>query len=187
MQEQPRNEGVTLYRASPEAYQPGDVIGPIPAGKFHLRREDDLLYAQLDAKLEAGRPQHAPSRRSAIYSFGCVSQCFDFYAAEQRSGNHPEDYTPKGTVHRVEALEEAFKAPYVLANHAYKLLALRRPISEIVVEYWSPRQPWKVWEYLALRMRVLAGPEDTSEMIYGASLVHLKSDKAVAKRIWPLQ
>jgi hypothetical protein len=134
----------------------------------------EAFKGELEGRLERCRPEGKLSRRWAYYAFSSLADAAAYLDA-QKVPTHDRRY------YRVDMNVE-HRAPMALASEVAGSYAR---IAAICTEYWSPTQPWQMWEHLAKTMTILEEIKapDIIEMSLGLS--HLTQDRIRLKQLFP--
>jgi hypothetical protein len=171
--------GQEFFHVAPRIYGVGDVIQRTGISDFQANRAE---LAWVEELLEAERPEHAPSRGIAQFSFRSASYAQGYGSAETRSFTGQGDGL-KRYLYRVEA-EMPWPAPLVLVDFLRK--AGRNALGrEIAGEYWKRGENWKVIEFLSPKLVVLEIVELTGDPTPGALGWHYSLDAEKAMARWP--
>lgn len=105
---------------------------------------DEAAREAIETALEAQKPADAPSRRTSYFAFGSIAECVE-YAESQ-------DLGPERHFYRVKLIQPV-KAPMTLEFVPADLAQYRDAIYR---HYWNADDGWRVYEYFAERMVVVA-------------------------------
>ena len=140
-----------LYHATTHVFIPGQVVAATA---------DQARIPRGLTALEAGRPDGAPSRLRCVFAADSPAAAATIIDAE----------LPPGTKYRVYEVEMEFprKGPMRLVREIERRLADSKQVEALVAEYWLPRHNWRLFEYFAPSMPVVAEhllPSDMAQAV----------------------
>ena len=77
------------------------------------------------------------------------------------------------------------KAPMTVAEWVFRLVEHGADPTFAIEEYWSPREAWKVWEYLDREMMIAEELSPPGDPISLGLHLHVE-DRTIVKAKWPL-
>ncbi len=127
-----------LYHASRKVFSIGDEIKSGAVSSF---------YEEATDAMDAGRPENAPARRTALYSADSAEFAFYFMLKQGVCKSEINLYRVK--------VKDPWKAAFSITHVIHRRIEQRKNINSLVSEYWSPTKDWQFYEYLSTSFIVI--------------------------------
>ena len=169
-------------------YRPGEAIGPLTRNRYSDPEAQSAGGVRAQEALDAGRPPGAVSRLAAHFAFDRPELAVAYWTAEaNRACSRGDAGSLYLLLPHYYAIEMAapVKAPMAVAGWVFQVIERGADPEPAIEEYWSPRETWRVWEYLGRDMTIVSeigAPKDPTAL---ALYLHLK-DRKLVKAKWPL-
>jgi hypothetical protein len=128
------------------------------------------------------------SRLAAHFAFDSPELCLAYWTGEAKRarscGDTASPYLLPPHYYEVE-MAAPVKAPITVAEWAFRLIEHGADPTSAIEEYWSPREAWKVWEYLDREMMIAEELSPPGDPISLALHLHVE-DRTIVKAKWPL-
>ncbi|SFW90378.1 hypothetical protein [Chitinophaga sancti] len=144
-----------LFHITCNEYPSGFIV-PLPDHTLYHQEAIAKGTAWIDNYLDDFRPINAPSRSRTFYAFGSIQHCLSFYSSRICAIGSKRIYK----VHMVSP----YPAPMCLTDGLKKNGEGHVINQDIAIEYWCPRNEWRVLEYLSEIMQI---HEDVTASING--------------------
>lgn len=135
---------MTLYHVSCKKYEVGDVLkSPVSGQTEYYKSAITKGLNWIDDYLDTIRPDGYPERKSALYAFDCIANCFAF--KKNKCSDTVNYYIVK--------MLNPVSCPMCLTDKLIKDSNSHN--LKIGQEYWNPTMDWKFLEYLSNEMEIL--------------------------------
>jgi hypothetical protein len=153
-----------LYHASTNHYARGEVVGPFENTRFFANKIIPNGNQSVEDLLEHARPKTKYSRVNAVYAFADPGQCISFLRGEGAAQFY---------LYKV-AMDSTTFCPMLLVDLIREHKSTAQVYEALIKEYWEPVREWRVMEYLAGTLKILAEVAKDEYMIqsYTADLAY---------------
>ena len=102
----------------------------------------------LSNAIDSGKPENAPSRRTALYCADSIDLCVYFLTKQSVDLEDIRLYEVQVEDHR--------KAPFCVTHIVHRRLENGENVDGLIQEYWHPTRDWNYFEYLTMKFKVTA-------------------------------
>lgn len=146
-----------LYHASTNHYAKGEVVGPFGQTRFFENKIVPTGHQSVESLLEQARPETKFSRLNAVYAFAEPGQCISYLRGEGAA---------QFFLYEV-AMDSATISPMVLVDFIRRHESSAQVTEALIKEYWYPEREWRLTEYLAGSLQIVAEVDKDKYMMQG--------------------